>query len=69
MLKLIAEGMSDVDALKDELEISRVMTYTHLRDLKDQALIEESPNSRRGDVGGQSTPYIALAAFLPLYLF
>jgi len=44
LLKLVAEGLSDIDALKEELEISRTMTYTHLRDLKDQALIVETPN-------------------------
>jgi predicted transcriptional regulator len=30
--------------LKEELEISKTMTYMHLRDLKDQALIVETPN-------------------------
>ncbi|MGZ5561690.1 MAG: hypothetical protein ACXWER_04185, partial [Halobacteriota archaeon] len=44
LLKLVAEGLSDIDALKEELEISRTMTYMHLRDLKDQALIVETPN-------------------------
>ena len=43
LLKLVAEGLSDIDALKEELEISRTMTYMHLRDLKDQALIVETP--------------------------
>ncbi len=42
LLKLVAEGISDIDVLKEELEISRTMTYTHLRDLKDQALIVET---------------------------
>ena len=44
LLKLVADGLSDIDTLKEELEISRTMTYMHLRDLKDQALIVETPN-------------------------
>jgi CRISPR-associated protein Csa3 len=44
LLKLISEGTSDIEVLKEELEISRTMTYMHLRDLKDQALIVENPN-------------------------
>ncbi|MGZ4951140.1 MAG: CRISPR-associated CARF protein Csa3 [Halobacteriota archaeon] len=53
LLKLIDEGVSDVDALKDELEISRVMTYTHLRDLRDQALIVESPSGYELTLAGK----------------
>ena len=44
LLKLISEGVSDIEVLKEELEISRTMTYTHIRDLKDQALIVETPS-------------------------
>ncbi|MGZ4932806.1 MAG: CRISPR-associated CARF protein Csa3 [Halobacteriota archaeon] len=53
LLKLIDEGVNDVDALKDELEISRVMTYTHLRDLRDQALIVESPSGYELTLAGK----------------
>ncbi|MGZ4847244.1 MAG: CRISPR-associated CARF protein Csa3 [Halobacteriota archaeon] len=53
LLKLIDEGTSDIDTLKDELEISRVMTYAHLRDLKDQGLIVESPNGYELTLAGK----------------
>ncbi|MGZ4848827.1 MAG: CRISPR-associated CARF protein Csa3 [Halobacteriota archaeon] len=53
LLTLIDEGTSDVDTLKDELEISRVMTYAHLRDLKDQGLIVESPNGYELTLAGK----------------
>jgi len=53
LLKLVAEGLSDIDALKEELEISRTMTYMHLRDLKDQALIVETPNGYNLTLAGK----------------
>jgi CRISPR locus-related DNA-binding protein len=53
LLKLISEGMSDIEALKEELEISRTMTYTHLRDLKDQALIVETPSGYELTLAGK----------------
>jgi CRISPR-associated protein Csa3 len=42
LLRMINKGVSDIEVLKDELDISRTMTYTHLRDLKEQGLISET---------------------------
>ena len=53
LLKLVAEGLSDIDALKEELEISRTMTYMHLRDLKDQALIVETSDGYELTLAGK----------------
>jgi predicted transcriptional regulator len=53
LLKLISEGMSDIEVLKEELEISRTMTYTHLRDLKDQALIVETSDGHELTLAGK----------------
>jgi CRISPR locus-related DNA-binding protein len=53
LLKLVSEGMSDIEVLKEELDISRTMTYTHLRDLKDQALIAETPNGYELTLAGK----------------
>jgi len=53
LLKLVADGLSDIDMLKEELEISRTMTYMHLRDLKDQALILETPSGYELTLAGK----------------
>jgi predicted transcriptional regulator len=42
LLKMLNQGVTDIEVLKDELDISRTMTYTHLRDLKEQGLINET---------------------------
>ncbi|MEI7827933.1 MAG: CRISPR-associated CARF protein Csa3 [Euryarchaeota archaeon] len=42
LLKMLNKGVTDIEVLKDELDISRTMTYTHLRDLKEQGLINET---------------------------
>jgi len=45
--------MNDIEVLKEELEISRTMTYTHLRGLKDQALIVETPSGYELTLAGK----------------
>jgi hypothetical protein len=44
LLKRIADGTTDIDVLREELGISRTMTYTHIRDVTDQELITETPD-------------------------
>jgi CRISPR-associated protein Csa3 len=53
LLRLVSTGVNDIDVLKDELDVSRTMTYTHLRDLKEQGLISETPEGYELTLAGK----------------
>jgi CRISPR-associated protein Csa3 len=53
LLRMLQKGVSDIEVLKDELDISRTMTYTHLRDLKEQGLIDETPDGYELTLAGK----------------